>query len=290
MSPTEFRARGGVAHNLHQGLLGCLAIPSSCAIRVGWLTLRDLPSVLDRTCASRKPTHVYVGQRWPPGSILGPVNVLNSFSIYALNPNVGLDVGVKVAGAGYLEMRQPVQDEVQICLADTITSSFATIRRLWMELPWFRGPTLSILPQLHELEYLCLFGNPQYSQPLAGMLDSLLVPPTGQVPCPKITTLVVDCHDDSPETDRVSVLSVLALARNRATAGCALRSLFICLEERRDGQLVRVLHEYDGNGVLVRADPRPGVRARMECRWAEGIHWAGPSRDEFEIASVGLGR
>ncbi|KAH9903084.1 hypothetical protein C8Q73DRAFT_34785 [Cubamyces lactineus] len=289
MSATEFQKRGEVVYTFHQGLLARLAVPPSCTIRIGWLTLRDLPSMVDQTCAERKPTHVYVGQRWPPDSIRGPVNVLNSFSLYALDPDAGLDVGAKVAGAGYLEMRQPVQDEVQRCLADTITSSFATVRRLWMELPWFRGPTLFILPQLHDLEFLCLFGNPQHSQPLADMLDSLSIPPNGQVPCPKLTTLVVDCHDDSTRTDGASVTSVLALAWSRSAAGCPLDSLFISLEQRRDERLVRVLHEYDGNGGLVRVDSRPGVRARIECKWAEGIRWVGPSREEFEIARVGLG-
>ncbi|KAI0331851.1 hypothetical protein GY45DRAFT_1321646 [Cubamyces sp. BRFM 1775] len=288
MSSAEFQKEGETAYGFQQGILAHLAIPSSCTIRVGWLTLGDLSSVLDRTCAGRKPTHVYVGQRWPRRCIRGPVNVLNSFSFYALDLDTRLDVGIKAAGASYLEMRQPVQDEVQRCLADTIIT-FATVRRLWMELPWFRGPTLSILPHLHDLEFLCLFGSPHHSQPLGDLLNSLSVPPTGEAPCPKLTTLVVDCHGDSTRAHGVSVPSVLALVWGRAAAGWPLHSLFICLEERREGQLVRVLHEYDGHGNLVRVDPRPGVRARMECKWAEGIPWTGPSREEFEIAQVGLG-
>ena len=143
-----------------------------------------------------------------------------------------------------------------------------------------------------HVEFLCLFGNPQHSQPLADMLNSLSVLPTGEVPCPKLATFAVDCHDgaSSPGLEATSMPSVLAMARSRAAAGYPLRSLLLCLQERRDEQLVRVLHEYDENGTLVRIDPRPGARARVECRWAEGLgkSWAGPPREEFGVARVGL--
>ncbi|KAI0661776.1 hypothetical protein C8Q70DRAFT_677398 [Cubamyces menziesii] len=278
MSATDFSERGELARRFPMELLACLAIPPSCAIRVGCLALSDLLPTLEQLYSRRKPTYVYVGQRWSSAENIrrGQVNALNSFSFYARDPETSLDVSIKVTGAGPSEVRQPVQDEVQSRLADTLIS-FPTIRRLWMETPWFRGPTFFVLPQLHDLEFLCLFGNPQHSQPLADMLNSLSVLPTGEVPCPKLATFAVDCHDgaSSHGLEATSMPSVLALARSRAAAGYPLRSLLLCLQERRDEQLVRVLHEYDGNETLVRVDPRPGARARVECRWAEGLGRAG---------------
>ncbi|KAI0331850.1 hypothetical protein GY45DRAFT_1321645 [Cubamyces sp. BRFM 1775] len=293
MSATEFSERGEFARQFQMELLKCLAIPPRCTIRTGCFCLSDLLSILDPICASRKPTYIFVGQRWSSvGNIRrGTLNALNSFSLYTLDPGTHLDVGIKVANAGCSDVNQPVQDGVQKRLADALTS-FPTVRRLWIELPWFRGPALSILPQLSDLEFLCIFGNPQFSQPLADMLNSLSISSTGEVSCPKLTTLAVDCHDGtgSRALETTSMQSVLGLARSRAAAGSPLTSLLLCLEERQDGQLVRVLHEYDGYGTLVCVDSRPGVRARVECRWAEGLgrSWAGPPLKEFEVARAGL--
>ncbi|KAH9903074.1 hypothetical protein C8Q73DRAFT_34452 [Cubamyces lactineus] len=293
MSASDFSERGEFARRFPMELLACLTIDPSCTIRMGCLALSDLLTTLNQICFGRKPTYIYIGQRWSSVEDIrrGSLNALNSFSLYALDPDTNLDVGIKVTSGGPSAVRQSAQDDVQRRLADVLTS-FPTVRRLWVEVPWFRGPALFILPQLPDLEFLCIFGNPQHSQPLADMLNSLSVLPTGAVPCPRLTTLAIDCHDGAGShiLETTSMPSVLALARSRAAAGCPLRSLLLCLQERRDGQLVRVLQEYDGYGTLIRVDPRPGVRARVECRWAEGLgeSWAGPPHEELEIARVDL--
>ncbi|KAH9885851.1 hypothetical protein C8Q73DRAFT_795703 [Cubamyces lactineus] len=273
---------------LHQ-LLSRLSFPSTCTLRLGTVAIQNLIGILNQVLGpGQNVSHVhlqgevqYSTEHHTSGGGIS-MNILHADTDPADRTNATVVIpGVRgVTGKG-------AAGTVRAAFRHIFTSMspFSAVRNLWIDasLGFLLRPRTSILPALHNLEFLVIYPELDSAAARGGEsvreLLSILEPGDGgtamELPCPSLAVLAINCGLEEKQFLRdldQEVSRLLKVAEARAAAGHPISRIYAIFQRKsRD-----CFREYDGARELVRVVDEPGAAyGILQSEWSRGTNWQG---------------
>ncbi|TBU44435.1 hypothetical protein BD309DRAFT_919919 [Dichomitus squalens] len=244
--PHEYPGSATGDLDVYRAFFTHVLMPSTCVIRLGELRPRELSTCLDLVGLTDGPT----AWRIYPDKNFTYAQHYNVYCIQVFNTTQSRYLQLDVA----IPFHQNPEDNLDLSAALAQSSVFVNARGVWIAAEaecLLRTPSPdTLLPRMSQLESLivCRDWSRKANLHERRTLKALEAPEdtaSGDLACPRLSTLRVDCLTDE------DAVYMLQLAFSRAAAGHPLTRVILGRGIQTMSAL-GMLHQYDGAGDVVR--------------------------------------